>query len=133
MILLFCQHISQLSLLQTKRYTVSTNCLYYELLGFLQEDTGQYESRRREFEAWLSNESKLLSGILSTKATTLSAKELKVRQDKLKVSLCQWNIQDLRAQSGMTSIAGWGVNIVLLLVYLNSQVGYQVIVANGFG
>ncbi|KAM6969362.1 LOW QUALITY PROTEIN: nesprin-3 [Tautogolabrus adspersus] len=45
---------------------------------------GQYSSRRREFEAWLSRESELLSGILSTKAATLSAKELKIREDKVK-------------------------------------------------
>ncbi|XP_035529861.1 nesprin-3 [Morone saxatilis] len=45
---------------------------------------GQYISRRREFEAWLSKETELLSGILSTMGATLSAKELKLRQDSLK-------------------------------------------------
>ncbi|XP_044023306.1 nesprin-3 [Siniperca chuatsi] len=43
----------------------------------------QYTSRKREFEAWLSKENDLLSGILSTKGATLSAKELKIRQDTL--------------------------------------------------
>lgn len=46
--------------------------------------TGQYKSRRREFEAWLSKENELLSGIFSTKGSTLGAKELKIRQDTLK-------------------------------------------------
>ncbi|XP_041669096.1 nesprin-3 [Cheilinus undulatus] len=45
---------------------------------------GQYSSRRREFEAWLSRESELLSGILSMKTAKLNAKELKIRQDTLK-------------------------------------------------
>ncbi|XP_070776709.1 nesprin-3 [Enoplosus armatus] len=44
----------------------------------------QYTSRRRAFEAWLSKENDLLSGILGTKGATLSAKELKIRQDTLK-------------------------------------------------
>uniref|UniRef100_UPI0037E896BD nesprin-3 isoform X1 n=2 Tax=Semicossyphus pulcher TaxID=241346 RepID=UPI0037E896BD len=48
------------------------------------DGSGQYGSRRREFEAWLSRESDLLSGILSTKAASLRAKELKIRQDTLK-------------------------------------------------
>uniref|UniRef100_A0A671X8D9 Spectrin repeat containing, nuclear envelope family member 3 n=1 Tax=Sparus aurata TaxID=8175 RepID=A0A671X8D9_SPAAU len=43
----------------------------------------QHTSRRREFEAWLSKENELLSGILSTKGETLSAKEVKIRQDTL--------------------------------------------------
>lgn len=58
------------------------------MFGVLQGGAGQYISRRREFEAWLSKESELLSGILSTKAATLGAKELKIRRDKLKVSFC---------------------------------------------
>ncbi|XP_067469876.1 nesprin-3 [Thunnus thynnus] len=45
--------------------------------------TGQYESRRREFEAWLSRENALLSGILRSQGATLSAEELKTRQDTL--------------------------------------------------
>lgn len=45
---------------------------------------GQYETRRQEFEAWLRRENELLSGILSTKGATLSAKELKIQQDTLK-------------------------------------------------
>ncbi|XP_077431418.1 nesprin-3 isoform X2 [Vanacampus margaritifer] len=46
-------------------------------------DTGQYESKRREFEAWLCRETELLSGILSTKRATLNGKELKMQQDTL--------------------------------------------------
>ncbi|KAI3368044.1 hypothetical protein L3Q82_026856 [Scortum barcoo] len=46
--------------------------------------TGKYTSRWREFEGWLSKENELLSGILSTKGATLSAKELKIQQDTLK-------------------------------------------------
>ncbi|XP_074548187.1 nesprin-3 isoform X2 [Halichoeres trimaculatus] len=45
---------------------------------------GQHSTRRRDFEAWLSRESELLSGILSKKVATLSAKELRIRQDTLK-------------------------------------------------
>lgn len=60
----------------------------YELFVVLQGGAGQYLSRRREFEAWLSKEGELLSGILSTKGATLSAKELKIQQDTLKVSFC---------------------------------------------
>ncbi|XP_071327546.1 nesprin-3 isoform X2 [Trachinotus anak] len=46
--------------------------------------TGHYRSRRREFEAWLCKENKLLSGILSMKGATLSAKEVQIRQDTLR-------------------------------------------------
>lgn len=52
----------------------------------MQGGTGKYTSRRREFEAWLSKENDLLSGILNTKGATLSAKELKIQQDTLKVN-----------------------------------------------
>ncbi|XP_071773491.2 nesprin-3 [Centroberyx gerrardi] len=45
---------------------------------------GQYEARRREFDAWLCRENELLSGVLSTKGGTLSTKGLKIRQDTLK-------------------------------------------------
>lgn len=44
---------------------------------------GQYESSRREFEAWLCRENELLAGILSTRGAALSKKELKMRQDML--------------------------------------------------
>ncbi|XP_063764774.1 nesprin-3 isoform X2 [Eleginops maclovinus] len=44
---------------------------------------GQYHSRREEFEAWLSKESALLSGISSSRGAKLSAKDLKTRQDTL--------------------------------------------------
>lgn len=43
---------------------------------------GDYEDRRREFEAWLQKENDTLSGILSTEGT-LSTKELKIRQNTL--------------------------------------------------
>ncbi|XP_029983157.1 nesprin-3 isoform X2 [Sphaeramia orbicularis] len=46
--------------------------------------TEQYESRWREFEAWLCRENEVLSGILGTKGAELSAKEQKIRQDTLK-------------------------------------------------
>ncbi|TKS86212.1 Gamma-aminobutyric acid receptor subunit rho-2 GABA(A) receptor subunit rho-2 GABA(C) receptor [Collichthys lucidus] len=55
-----------------------------ELSVVLQRGTGQYTSRRREFEAWLSRQNEILSGILSTRGATLSAKELKIRHDTLK-------------------------------------------------
>ena len=48
---------------------------------------GEREARRREFEAWLLRENQLLAGVLSTTGATLSAKELKIRQDTLKVGL----------------------------------------------
>ena len=44
--------------------------------------------RRREFEAWLSKENALLSGILNTMGATLSAKEVKIQQDTLTVGFC---------------------------------------------
>ncbi|XP_064809422.1 nesprin-3-like isoform X2 [Oncorhynchus masou masou] len=43
---------------------------------------GDYEDRRREFEAWLQKENGTLSGILSTEGL-LSTKELKIRQNTL--------------------------------------------------
>ncbi|XP_071238969.1 nesprin-3-like [Salvelinus alpinus] len=43
---------------------------------------GDYEDRRREFEAWLQKENDTLSGILSTEGP-LSTKELKIRQNTL--------------------------------------------------
>ncbi|XP_042356539.1 nesprin-3 [Plectropomus leopardus] len=46
--------------------------------------SGQSRSRRKEFEAWLSKENELLSGILSTNGATFSTKQLKIRQDTLK-------------------------------------------------
>lgn len=61
---------------------------FSKLFGVLQGGTEQKTSRRREFEAWLSKQNDLLSRILSTKGATLRAKELKIRQDTLKVSFC---------------------------------------------
>ncbi|XP_037342496.2 nesprin-3 [Pungitius pungitius] len=46
--------------------------------------TAEYKSRRREFEAWLSQENELLSGVCSSQGTTLSAKELRSQQGTLK-------------------------------------------------
>ncbi|CAB1335489.1 unnamed protein product [Coregonus sp. 'balchen'] len=43
---------------------------------------GDYEDRRREFEAWLRKENDTLSGILNTEGP-LSTKELKIRQNTL--------------------------------------------------
>uniref|UniRef100_A0A8C4GYX8 Spectrin repeat containing, nuclear envelope family member 3 n=1 Tax=Dicentrarchus labrax TaxID=13489 RepID=A0A8C4GYX8_DICLA len=84
-------YISKVSQLLTKKSHKMTVdlcecvlCKSYELFGVLQGGAGRYMSRRREFEAWLSKEAELLSGILSTKGATLSAKELKLRQDSLK-------------------------------------------------
>lgn len=45
---------------------------------------GHNKSRRWEFESWLSKQNELLSGVLSSKEATLSAKEIKLRQDTLK-------------------------------------------------
>ncbi|KAM6916888.1 nesprin-3 isoform 1-T3 [Lycodopsis pacificus] len=45
--------------------------------------TGEYRSRRREFEAWLSKENELLSGIFSSKGAKLGGKEVQIRQDTL--------------------------------------------------
>uniref|UniRef100_A0A8D0ACJ3 Spectrin repeat containing, nuclear envelope family member 3 n=1 Tax=Sander lucioperca TaxID=283035 RepID=A0A8D0ACJ3_SANLU len=48
------------------------------------ESIGRYKSKKRGFEAWLSKQNELLSGILCTKGATPGAKELKIRQDTLK-------------------------------------------------
>ncbi|XP_047467214.1 nesprin-3 isoform X1 [Mugil cephalus] len=48
------------------------------------ESKSHYESRRQMFEDWLSKENELLSGLLNTKESALSAKEVKMRQDTLK-------------------------------------------------
>uniref|UniRef100_A0AAQ4RN95 Spectrin repeat containing, nuclear envelope family member 3 n=1 Tax=Gasterosteus aculeatus aculeatus TaxID=481459 RepID=A0AAQ4RN95_GASAC len=45
--------------------------------------TAEYQSRRREFEAWLSQENKLLSGICSSRGKALSTKEVRSQQDTL--------------------------------------------------
>ncbi|KAG8013684.1 Nesprin-3, partial [Nibea albiflora] len=75
--------------------------------------TGEYTSRRREFEAWLSRQNELLSGILSTRGATLSAKELKIRHDTLKalraeVACGQEQFQLLLQESHQSSEAGAG-------------------------
>uniref|UniRef100_A0A667XXG2 Spectrin repeat containing, nuclear envelope family member 3 n=1 Tax=Myripristis murdjan TaxID=586833 RepID=A0A667XXG2_9TELE len=49
-----------------------------------QKGQRQYETRRREFEAWLHSQNELLSGILSTKGATLSTEDLKVQRDTVK-------------------------------------------------
>ncbi|TNN29286.1 Nesprin-3 [Liparis tanakae] len=48
--------------------------------------TGDHQTRRRDFEAWLSRENSLLSGVSSSKGAALSAKEVQTQQDTLKVS-----------------------------------------------
>ncbi|TMS21366.1 Nesprin-3 [Larimichthys crocea] len=74
--------------------------------------TGQYTSRRREFEAWLSRQNEILSGILSTRGATLSAKELKIRQDTLKALRAEvaWGQEQfqLLLQESQSSEAGAG-------------------------
>ncbi|KAJ3612772.1 hypothetical protein NHX12_019030 [Muraenolepis orangiensis] len=47
------------------------------------EGAAQYESRRREFEAWLLGQNELLSGLLAATGSALGPKELKIRTDKL--------------------------------------------------
>lgn len=54
------------------------------LLWTVQGDAGESTSRRKEFEAWLSNQSDLLSTVLSARMSRLSTRELMVQQDKLK-------------------------------------------------
>lgn len=56
--------------------------------GIFQGGTAEYQSRRREFEAWLSQENKLLSGICSSRGKALSTKEVRSQQDTLTVSFC---------------------------------------------
>ncbi|XP_019725619.1 nesprin-3 isoform X5 [Hippocampus comes] len=46
-------------------------------------DTDQYQSKKREFEAWLCRENELLSGILNTKRATRKCKEFTMQQDTL--------------------------------------------------
>ncbi|XP_056281821.1 nesprin-3 isoform X4 [Pseudoliparis swirei] len=46
--------------------------------------TGDHQTRRRDFEAWLSKENSLLSGVSRSKGAALSAKEVQTRQDTLK-------------------------------------------------
>ncbi|CAJ1074324.1 nesprin-3 [Xyrichtys novacula] len=65
------------------------------------ETNGQHSTRRKEFEAWLSTQSELLSGILSTKMAKLNAKELQGRQDTLK---------------GLRAGLGWGQEQFQLLL-----------------
>ncbi|XP_011616901.1 nesprin-3 isoform X2 [Takifugu rubripes] len=48
-------------------------------------DAGESTSRRKEFEAWLSKQSDLLSTVLSARMSRLSTRELMVQQDRLKV------------------------------------------------
>lgn len=55
------------------------------LLWTMQGDAGESTSRRKEFEAWLSEQSDLLSTVLSARMSRLSTRELMVQQDRLKV------------------------------------------------
>ncbi|KAM9354470.1 LOW QUALITY PROTEIN: nesprin-3 [Pholidichthys leucotaenia] len=68
--------------------------------------TGHGMSRRREFEAWLSKQNELLSGILSSKEASLSVKEVKIKRDTLK---------DLRAR------VPWGQEQFELLLQENQD------------
>lgn len=54
------------------------------LLSTVQGDAGKSTSRRKEFEAWLSKQSDLLSTVLSARMSKLSTRELMVQQDRLK-------------------------------------------------
>ncbi|KAI9520673.1 hypothetical protein NQZ68_015593 [Dissostichus eleginoides] len=73
---------------------------------------GQYQSRRREFEAWLSNQNALLSGVSSSKAAALSTKELKTRQDTLRALRAElsWGQEhfQLLLQESQSAAAGPG-------------------------
>ncbi|XP_061749861.1 nesprin-3 [Nerophis ophidion] len=44
----------------------------------------QFQSKRKQFEAWLSRENQLLSGILSTKRGTLKSNQVQKQRDTLK-------------------------------------------------
>lgn len=50
----------------------------------MQGEAGESTSRRKEFEAWLSEQSDSLSIILSARMSRLSTRELMVQQDRLK-------------------------------------------------
>lgn len=50
----------------------------------MQGDAGESTSRRKEFEAWLSEQSDVLSTVLSARMSRLSTRELIVQQDRLK-------------------------------------------------
>lgn len=54
------------------------------LLWTVQGDAAESTSRRKEFEAWLSKQSDLLSTVLSARMSRLSTEELMVQQDRLK-------------------------------------------------
>ncbi|KAK5916236.1 hypothetical protein CgunFtcFv8_011241 [Champsocephalus gunnari] len=73
---------------------------------------GQYQSRGREFEAWLSNQNALLSGLSSSKAAALSTKELKTRRDTLRALRAElsWGQEhfQLLLQESQSAAAGPG-------------------------
>ncbi|XP_033991071.1 nesprin-3 [Trematomus bernacchii] len=73
---------------------------------------GQYQSRSREFEAWLSNQNALLSGVSSSKAAALGTKELKTRQDTLRALRAElsWGQEhfQLLLQESQSAAAGPG-------------------------
>uniref|UniRef100_A0A3Q2ZGV5 Spectrin repeat containing, nuclear envelope family member 3 n=1 Tax=Hippocampus comes TaxID=109280 RepID=A0A3Q2ZGV5_HIPCM len=56
---------------------------FFFVVLFSQMDTDQYQSKKREFEAWLCRENELLSGILNTKRATRKCKEFTMQQDTL--------------------------------------------------
>lgn len=89
-----------------------------DLLVFLwtvQGDVGESTTRRKEFEAWLSNQSDLLSTVLGANMSRLSTRERMVQQDKLKVLQAglgwgqqqfQMLLQESLARKAATAVAG---------------------------
>lgn len=89
----------------------------------VQEDVGESTSRRKEFEAWLSNQSDLLSTVLSANMSRLSARELMVQQDRLKALRAglgwgqqqfQMLLQESPAREAATAAAGGQLEDVCL-------------------
>lgn len=61
--------------------------MFHYLFGVFQGSQGHHESRRKEFDSWLFKQNELLSEILSSKGAAHSAKDIRLKQDTLKVSL----------------------------------------------
>lgn len=60
-------------------------CLWLLQGGAAAAASSSCPSRRRAFQAWLSQQSELLSSVLSSRTSPRSPQELLVRQDTLKV------------------------------------------------
>ncbi|XP_035761755.1 nesprin-3 [Neolamprologus brichardi] len=71
-----------------KRLKDSWLALYEMSLNLhsFQESRGHHESRRKEFDSWLFKQNELLSEILSSTGAAHSAKNVRLKQDTLKVS-----------------------------------------------